>query len=660
MGKEPPVARLAIRALKLAAILSVAVATAPAGAQVRLVSAQPTERAAPAQPAYVDRVIDGLTPQEPETGEEFHYDREGWPRFLRLETRLGTQPFEGSTRSVGFTVAGALVTPNHGTISIDANAAPDDNRKAFTVRQRGLPVDGGWTVNNELGVTTSLAPSLMRLPSRIFVPSQYTRGATTEWLNPGEQMQVMAGGGTPGWLQGYPVAGFAPLAGTLAMVGLQRGFGSWAAAIRHESGNGLSLRENPALPSDYIDSNSTHGAVRAESGAHSVQVNAVSTRSTETSDTRRGVWIDGETRVGTSLYGWGYLRLDPKLSWSGQGMVNDTEGVFARGAWRTRQWSADANVDALRSISRPDESGVYVSANGRWRYSRSLTLGAGGSFRDYTGKAGSAFVDARQQNEWGFSGLRADGSSGGGLRTQRLSLDHAWIVPQGWALNTGVAVGRESGENAAGRLWSAAVSFAAPLGSDVTLLGNASTDRRETGTHSTGANVSLVWRLGQNWSIEGNFLYSQGRQPAPLPVDPLAPPPERLLATIDSRSYYLVLRYEDSAGTRSVPLGGSPASGGGSIEGVVYLDANRSGTQEAGESGAAGVTVYLDGRFAARTDSQGRFEFPFVGPGTRVIRVLNETLPLPWEAAERQDTRVEVVVREAARVAIPVVRRGGD
>ena len=66
----------------------------------------------------------------------------------------------------------------------------------------------------------------------------------------------------------------------------------------------------------------------------------------------------------------------------------------------------------------------------------------------------------------------------------------------------------------------------------------------------------------------------------------------------------------------------------------------------------------LTGRYAVRTDSQGRFEFPFVGPGTRVIRVLNETLPLPWEIGEQQETRVEVVVREAARVAIPAVKRG--
>jgi hypothetical protein len=118
-----------------------------------------------------------------------------------------------------------------------------------------------------------------------------------------------------------------------------------------------------------------------------------------------------------------------------------------------------------------------------------------------------------------------------------------------------------------------------------------------------------------------------------------------------------VLRYEDRAGSSTAPLGGTPKTGGGAIEGVVFLDANRTGAQEAGETGASGVTVYLDGRYAVRTDSQGRFAFPFVAPGKHAIVVLNETLPLPWEAGERGETRLEVAVRETTRLAIPVVRR---
>ena len=662
MGQEPRIARSALRTLKWVVTLSIAMGLASAAdAQVRLVSAKRVGDDPPADPVYVDRVIEGMEPQAAEVeSAEQQYNRAGWPRFLRLETRLGTQPVGERKREVGFTAAGAIDTPNHGTLSVDASVTSDGARNAVTLRQRRLPVEGGWEVNNELGVTTSLAPALMRMPSRVFVPGQYTRGVTTEWLNPALGAQLMAGTGDPGWLQGYPVSGFRSLAGTITTVGAQRQFGSWGAAVRHVRTDGISNTENPSKPSDYIDSDSTHVAVRAESGALSVQANAVSTHSSETSDTRRGVWVDGEWRHGSSLYGWGFFRLDPHLSWSGQGMSSDTKGAFARGSWQTRQWSAEASVDALGSISRPDDTGVLVTANGRWRYSRSLNLGAGGSVRDFNGKAGSAFADARFQNDWGTSAFRVDGTSSAGLRSRRLTLDHAWMLPQGWALNSGVSVGRESGEGSAGSVWGAAVSFAAPVGNELTLLGNASTDRQGSGSRSTSANLSLVWKLNSNWSVEGNFLYSQGRQNPLLSVDPLAPPPDRSFLSTDTRSFYLVLRYEDSAGSRSLPLGGTSRTGGGGVEGVVYLDANRNGAQDAGEQGAPGVTVYMDGRYAVRTDSQGRFKFPFVAPGTRSITVLNETLPLPWEVGNQRETRVEVIVRETTGVAIPVVQRGGN
>ena len=89
---------------------------------------------------------------------------------------------------------------------------------------------------------------------------------------------------------------------------------------------------------------------------------------------------------------------------------------------------------------------------------------------------------------------------------------------------------------------------------------------------------------------------------------------------------------------------------------MVYLDANRSGTREASETGAPGVTVYLDNRYAVRTDAQGRFDFPFVAAGTRVVTVRNETLPLPWSVVDDGSVKVTVRVREDTRLSLPVQR----
>ncbi|MCY1367641.1 hypothetical protein D9M69_545850 [compost metagenome] len=117
-----------------------------------------------------------------------------------------------------------------------------------------------------------------------------------------------------------------------------------------------------------------------------------------------------------------------------------------------------------------------------------------------------------------------------------------------------------------------------------------------------------------------------------------------------------MLRYELQAGSRSVPMGGKPSDGGGRIEGTVYFDANRSGTQEASESGVPGVTVYLDNRYAVRTDTQGRFEFPFVASGPRTVTVRNETLPLPWGVVDEGQAKVDVRLRETTRLSLPVQR----
>ncbi len=661
MGQESRIRGSALRALSRAALLPVLLGfVSPGEAQVKLAQGGPAGGTPSVEPAYEDRVIEGLAPIEEEV-EERLYNREGWPRYLRLETRLGTQPFNDRKYEAGLGAAAAIDTPNHGVISLDASVAPEQKRSSVTLRQRALPLDGGWLVNNEIGVGTPLAPGIMRLPSRVFVPSVLTRGASTEWFNAGTQTQFMASSGEFGRLQGYPISGFLPLAGNISMVAAQGYFDGWQLAIRQSHADGVSPFDSPSKPSDFVTSESTHVSARQEFPTHTLQGSVVGTRSNNDFRTRYGAWVDGELKRGTSTYGAGVFRLDPNLSWSGQPMASDIEGAYLRGSWHTRQWTAQGSVDVLRSISGEDDVGVLATASGQWRFSRRLSWGVGGSARRYNGNAGSAFADVRWRHDGGDSGLRADVTSSGNVdRSRRLTFDHGWVLPLDWTLSTSVLGGRESGAASTRSLWGGALSITAPLTAYATLTGNANTEHRDDGSSTTGANMSLLWRLSRNWALEGNFFYSRGRRSLQLPIDPLAPLPERLVATDDTHSVFLLLRYEHRAGSRPTPLGGGPQGGGGSIEGVVFLDANRNATREAGEVGAAGATVYLDGRYATRTDAQGRFEFPFVAPGARVITVLNETLPLPWEIGERTQTRVEVSVRDIARVLIPVVRRGAE
>lgn len=661
MGQEPRVRRSAFRALNATPALPLLIVLAwTSVAAAQATTAAPSEAAGASQPKYEDRVIEGLATRAAEEPEEGPYNSEGWPRFLRLETRLGTRPFGASNRAGGLNVSAAIETPNHGVLSLDTAYSDGERRGSVVFRQRALPMGDNWLVNNELGVSTPLAPGIMRSPSRIFVPYLLARGASTEWSNDDSRLQLLASAGEPGRLQGFPVSGFRPYAGTVSSVAAQAGLGDWTVALRHARTNGLSRTDEPTLPADSIDSDSTQFSFRRQWADANVQANAISTRSSEFGRTRQGLWLDGEWRTDSTIQGWGAFRLDPDLTWSGQAMASNIEGAYLHSSWRTRQWTADGNVDFLRPVSGDGASGVLLSGAGRWRYDRELNFGAGGSFRRFQGNAGSLFADARWQNEWGTTGLRAELSDGFGQRTNRLTLDHGWTLPAGWLLNLSATAGRESGSESNATLWGGATSFSVPIAAGAFLNANATAEYRSDGTRSTSATASLLWQLATHWSLEGNFVLSEGRQRDIIAIDPLAPLPDRSASTTRTRSLYLLVRYEQQAGSRSVPLGGGPQGGGGRIEGVVFLDANRDGVQQAGETGASGVTVYLDGRYATRTDSQGRFEFPFVAPGARVVTVLNETLPLPWVAGERGETKVEVRVRDTARALIPVTRRSPD
>ena len=633
--------------------------------------AQAAAELAPAQApaaAYVDRVIDNLPPESEGEGDAYVYNREGLPRFLRLETRLGSQPFDQaqSTR-IGFGVYGLVETPNHGTLSIDGTHAPRHSSGTLTLRQRGMPVDGGWLVSNELGVINAPSPDITRLPSRVYVPSAIVQGLSTEWLNPGQGVQLQASTGQPGRLDFLPASGFRSLRGQRITLGGQWRLkaaeaGSlssqgWTAALRHEDARGVSTLDNPVRASDIVDANSTLLALRHENGEHRIQGQLVSTQASNVRGSRNGFWVDGEWDDGPRRHGVGAYRLEPELSWAQLPLANDVVGAYVRSSWRTRQWSTEGSLDWLDSVSGRNQSGFFATGTARWRLNRDSSLGAGATVRRFNGNAWSTFGDWRVQTSWGNSGLRLELTGGGDQPSSRgLSWDQEWIVPQGWTLSTSVGTIAYSVTPIipAETTWNAALSASVPVTSKAALRGNLNTERNNSGQARHSINMGANWRIDRHWSVEGNYNRSTGRSRFTPSLDPLAPLP--IFVADSDRSFYAVLRYEFEAGSRNVPLGGKATEGGGRIEGTVYFDANRSGTQEASETGAPNVTVFLDNRYAVRTDSQGRFEFPFVAGGPRTVTVRPDTLPLPWNVVDGGQTKVDVRLRENVTLTIPVQR----
>ncbi|HEY9095370.1 MAG TPA: carboxypeptidase-like regulatory domain-containing protein, partial [Hydrogenophaga sp.] len=378
----------------------------------------------------------------------------------------------------------------------------------------------------------------------------------------------------------------------------------------------------------------------------------------------RGYWLDTEWDQGRLSHGISLYRLEPGLRWAGQAMPDDLQGAAFKTGWRTRQWSADASIDWLTSISGNRAAGTYASASARWRVNRRESVGIGGAFRRFGGTAWSSYGDWRFENRWGNSGLRLELSGGADNANagQRLDFDQEWALSQGFDLSTSLGVGRErnrsdrSADNTpTENLWRAAVALGAPLGQRANVRGTLRTEQGNRARRDHSLNLSTVWRINNAWTFETQYTRSLGQRATDsASLDPLAPIAED--TTKGDHTIYAVLRFETLAGSRRVPLGGSANGGGGRIEGTVFFDTNRSGVQEASEQGVPNALIYLDNRFAVRTDAQGHFEFPLVAPGPRTITLRNDTLPLPWSATNEGQARTDVRLRETTRLTLPVQR----
>jgi len=634
----------------------------------------PAAQTPASESGYVDRVIDGLAPEVLDDAQTYAYDQTGWPRFLKLETRLGTLPFDDQrSPKLGYAAYGVLETPNHGTLSVDGNYAPGSGSGTLTLRQTNMPLGGGWLGNHSLGYIDTPAPGITRLPSRVFVPTSILAGVGGEWEHPGKGVQVQAATGEPGRLEILPATGFQRLPGHRSVLGSQwrpsadadadpMGLSrkGWTLAAQHENARGVSNFETPRSPDEVVDADATLLALRHEGSQHRIKAQAVHSRSSALDGNRSGYWIDGEWDEGPRQYGAGLYRLERDLHWANLPMANDLSGAYLRARWRTRQWSAETSVDWLKSISGRSSDGYFSTTGARWRLNRDTSLGAGFSVRRFAGDGWNSYADWRWNNALGTTGVRLDLEGGSNQASSRqLTYDQEWPVPQGWTLSTSLGVGQTEARPATLQpgedLWSAALSVNAPLTARAGLRGNLATENGSSGQRRQSVNLGANWRIDPRWSLEGSYVRTTGTRRTRLSLDPLAPP-DTLENTSAYRSFYVLLRYEWQAGSRSVPLGGSATDGGGRITGTVYFDDNRSGTQEASEAGVPNVTVFLDNRYAVRTDNQGRFEFPFVATGTRTVTVRNETLPLPWSVVDEGQVRVDVRLRDSTALSIPVQR----
>lgn len=609
----------------------------------------PASRAAEPAP-YEDKLIEGGK-LAPEVSEELAvYNTEGMPRSWRVEGFL-SRIESGNTKRYenGMLLSARLDTAEYGAFSVDATVRGKVSGSAsdvFTLWQRGMPFDNGWSANNALGMVNSPSIDLSRRQYRFFLPTFPLTGLTTEWLHRGD-LQLQASVGEPGTYNGVRLAGFSGLGGTLSTAGFQ-----WAAArdvrvgMQVVDARDVESGLDPAAATGRTSARAVYGAMAVVEPNDHFQLNAIDS---ETNGRRHnlGLWLDGETLRGSWRHNYGAFRFDPDLTWGYSPINRDLQGAYYRVNFASQRWLWSGGVDSVGSVSGQGVEGVFATATLRYHVNRSLGVGGGASARFSTTNASSGYLFVDKVTRYGTTRVQLDGAtSQGGLRSEQLSVDQSWPTQVGLRLTTSLSVGEDVTPERRARRAGVAAFGGWDITNTLTLDGSVRVTMEDDTSRHTGrfANLGLVWRITPRWSLVGTYYDNRVETPV-LPFTGITPilPVEPAVVIPRDRAIFLTLRYEDHAGSPMAPLGGPPGSGAGTLVGYIFYDANDDGRRGANENGAANVTILLDGRYATRSSSDGRFEFPLVASGPHSITVIPDNLALPYAVSD--DGRRDVVIR---------------
>ena len=606
-------------------------------------------------PVYEDRLIDtGNLPPLADDPADYAYNAAGQPRSWRIEGFASNINSGGSSRREnGLSFGGRYDTTDYGALSVDGTFRNGKNSSLFTVWQRGLAFDNDWRANNGAGMLNTPAIDLARNQYRFYLPTFPIAGVQTEWLHAGD-LQIQASVGEPGSFNGLRLAGFSRLGGRIFTGGAQWVVApQWLAGFQFADTQDVGVSLDTTAPEAKTSARSWYGTTAWQDNNSRVQFNAVDSEFGQGTH-KRGVWLDGETRDGRYRHNYGLFRLDPGIVWGYLPFIEDSVGGYYRVNYQSQQWLWTAGVDSVGSISGRGVDAIYGTASIRYQVSRSLGIGGGATVRHATDSAEAAYAFIDKQTSLGTTRVQLDvASAASAQRSQQIVVDHAWPTETGLRISTSLSLARETSPATNVKRANFGVNGGFDLTNNLTLEGNAHwLVTRDTGTtRGTYANVSLNWRISPRWSMAMTYYDNRREDPPVLSVASLIPTP-LFAPVVRDRSVFLILRYEDRAGTPLAPLGGSPGTGAGNIVGYLFLDANDNDRRDASETGAANVTILLDGRFSTRTDNQGKFEFPLVAAGTHAISVIADNLPLPYFVGGPDKRQVVVRTRESTLVEI--------
>jgi hypothetical protein len=632
-----------------------------------------------AAPQYQDRYINGGSlPPDVAGDEDQAFDASGLSRSLQIDGVVGAIATRGggSSNNVqedGIVAKAQWETADFGSWSLDAsgrtggsNLGPSEQGEGGTVtlRQRGMPFDGGWQADNAAGDLNAPDIAMARVQPRFYLPTGTVQGFDTEWHGP-SGLQLVAGGGVPGLYDGIVVPNFHTLGGSTATAGAQWSPASqWTVGGQVIEAHDVNLALGPTIDGNTLLSSSTELLTAAwQDHGDRLQFNILD-GDVNGKPNSVGGWIDGSMLQGRIQQNAGLFRIDPNLTWGNQLITNDAQGGYYRLDYQGRRWLADAGIDEVRSVSAGGVNTTFLTGDARYQWSRDWGIGGvanASRFEGGTSWSVEGFVD--QVNRWGTGRVQVDAARTTTGKDDTLTLDQTWSTPAGLRLSTSGWLESTAGADPYGlqensTLLGVAAYGGGQLGSRFGMEGNVRWAAVVQGRAAPGvsANVALTWQLSRSWTLLATYYDSRVGSFVPLTVVSPLTPTIAPVPALQERGVFLTFRYQHSSGLHFAPLGGAPGGGSGEITGIVYLDANCNGRVDAGEAGAANVTVMLDGRFSVQSDANGRFHFPSVATGRHVITVASDNLPLPWILVNEGRTEVEVTTRDRIDISIAAQR----
>ena len=663
--------------------------------------------------AYVDKVmVPGELPAR--TGDAAPAESEGDFRSYFSESRLVTSNARGdalnlrTSRELGQRVGYRRETLNHGDYELLADlrssngndtlgsgfggASTRRRSQRVSLRNFAYPLTTRVFADSSVGDSFSEVTDALTRNYRLSLCTRPVRGLSTRVHS--SDFDLRAGRGQRGNLMGGPYAGFEPAGGELSWLGASRRTRFGTVGLQHNRATGTGISPSGSQGDGTVSSTAAAWRLSGDLTAgvgYVARLTAIhsDTQSPARAEGRRATGWFGEASLLTdhTRQEFGVFNAEPGLHF-GDASVYDTRGAYWRidGVRSSIGWGLGAQVDDQPADAHsPGSRHLGLQANAQWQVDRRNAVGGSISVERIrrqapdTSTLGAAptsqsiYASAYYQRQPPRSGrsryvltvrrnqeLVANGNAATG---EELGWEHDWLLGSGTpdrpelTTTLGIARDRDNGVSRISPTAGVRLAYSPAAGWNISgnlrytsTRSNLSTTQGLSGFLDTDYAFTNGWRIGAGLGI--NQLAVRLQDPALLPDSG-----PTLLRTRDT-TLSLWARWEGSAGNTERGVGDARAVGAGALQGRVFFDENRDGEQQSQEQGVPGVEVILDGRFRTTTDNFGRFSFPLVATGVHQVTLRQESVPLPWGAAQEKGWRADVPLRGQAQVAVPVVKVG--